>query len=725
MVKLTVLTAEDKRRIKQQLARDRLQSSGYTAPTGLTPAQQKAQRDYYNKLKKRQDDFQALQEFRKKTKAIADAKKKLDQEMRDRLLEYERTTSGLLPSEERAIKNMTTEQLKASIKRMEAIQEAEEPEEPEEPEQPTRRRQVDDTDEQTSHHPEIDKTKAIELLELSADSYKEGDKVDDGILIEETKNLFDTQVVVYSRQGYKVVAFRGTWENIDWLANINTTTVKLSSIFKFIEDNEDIIVHSGFAKAVLPVYQKIKDQLKGSEIYDLTGHSQGAMLSNIFGYVYALDTGITPRFFYTFGSPRGIVDDAKYPAKRYDDLMEMVRFQNDNDLVTYYPHKGNTQDIAKHSTAGGIIGGTLGGITGATVGATIGGVLGVAGGGYKHIGTGVMLFDPDIENVVTINNKTRILENRNYYLVKEGVDILKDPLDEKSSIRESLVMILGGKVGFESIKSASLTAEYQDFIIKSGKDSVFTRIKNIFNMNFYDYLSSEIVQRMADSRKSNLRSMPFSSIAIKDTQGTIWTNTAQYLTGELLEKFNQERGGLRQMRVNIRERASGGLDPLARFGFFKGRLPNENLDSYYQAYKEIVEFYLNEQLKLDTKKAKDFYKFIGLGIFAETLLYYKVFSDLLFKVQGHTTTEYRRRLEKLPNTIYEGFTDTDEIIVNNDKFTKQMKNLYIRNNDPNDKYYLNHSGGKSELRKMENRILGYFFYNPKEETQYLNKLVVF
>ena len=51
MVRLTILTAEDKRKIKQQLARDRLQSAGYTPPSGLTPAQQKAQRDYYNKLK--------------------------------------------------------------------------------------------------------------------------------------------------------------------------------------------------------------------------------------------------------------------------------------------------------------------------------------------------------------------------------------------------------------------------------------------------------------------------------------------------------------------------------------------------------------------------------------------------------------------------------------------------------------------------------------------------
>ncbi len=779
MVQLTILTAEDKRRIKQQLARDRLQSSGYTPPTGLTPAQQKAQRDYYNKLKKEQDDFDALQAFRKKAKAIADAKKKLDQdmrnrlleyqrttsgllpseerainsmstaqlkasikrmeavlnegnqEMRDRLLEYERTTSGLLPSEERAINSMTTEQLKASIKRMEAVQQ-------QNANKDDGRRAVSDSEddeddkdphkEKTTHHPEIVREKAIELLLLSADSYKAGDEVNNGDMIEETDNLYDTQVVVYRRSGYKVVAFRGTWENIDWLANIATSVVKLSSIFKFIQDDEDIMVHKGFAKAVLPVYRRIKERI-GDSRFDLTGHSQGSALAGIFAYVYALDTGDIPRYFYTYGSPRFIVDNPKYPAKRFDDLLDMVRFQNDNDIVTYYPHKGDTHTIGKHATAGGIVGGVVGGLGGASVGTAVGGAFGMASSGtttgYKHVGTGVMLFDPEVENVIQFQGQKKLLEDRNYFLLREGADFLKDPLDTSSTISQTLVKLASSQLTIKAIENFSYAPDYKKFFEEQGKDNVISRIKNVFNINFRSFLGTEIVERMMDSRLGTLQGRPFAEASERDVGGTLWTRTAQYLTGELLDRYVVEERGLRRFRVDLRKEARGGtLLPLEQFGFLTGKLPNENLNAYFQLHKEIVEYYLNEQLRLDTLTAKQFYKYVGLQLFSESVLTYYLVSGLIGKVEGHTTKEYGRRLTKLPDVIYEGFTDTDEIIVENSKYSKLMKNLYIKDGDPNDRYYLHHAKGKSQLRKMENKIYGYILYDPNEENSYLNKLIV-
>lgn len=555
-----------------------------------------------------------------------------------------------------------------------------------------------------NHNP-INKKK---ILELMIDSYNVyGDATIDN---SET----DTQLNIIDKGGYLVVSFRGTEETHtqDIITDINTFSSKLSDYFNFIKDEDDLKVHSGFLKAVVSVYDAVKNKIEGRE-YDGTGHSMGSAEICLFSYIYYLETNIRPNNLITFGSPRFILDSPEYPASRFNDILDCVRIMNINDIVSYLPSNDSTFSTSlkgafKGAEAGGSIGaygGSQSSLIGAGIGSLVGSVGGVmAGGNFKHIGLGILLF-PETNAVIEIDGKEQLLKDKNYYLIPEDVDILRNPVEINKTLRYELLnkasWILGNSGISSYLKNNNPLAEISD-------TNILGKIKDVFNINFRNKLESKIVSHIAKQRLGNLKDSPFSEASSIDAFGTLWSGPSNYLSGQILKDWNEDSDQLRQFKIDIRKRfrESRGetLNPLEQFGFMKTQ-EGEDRSLYNEIYKEVLEHAMNSQLAGDLAKSKQLYGYIGAHLVSTLIIDAVSMNEKYKSYQGHLFSSYSHNINLLPDIIYEG--------------TGEIKNTL------GEKFYRGASNQGTYINKLENQILGFIFYKKEDSYKYDNKIIIY
>ena len=579
-----------------------------------------------------------------------------------------------------------------------------------------------------THHAPIHRSKAYELCHYSQEAYKpEGGQPVEAIFIEHSLfGVNDIQCVIYKKDDRRIVSFRGSQELTDWLTDFTTISIRLSQVFPFIKETDDLYAHRGFTKSLKPIYDKIKFHI-ANYTYDLTGHSLGAALATIFGYVYALDTGVQPDNFYTFGSPRVFLNNPDFPVSRFDELMEMVRIQNDNDVVSYYPQKGGFEALAKHGGAGAIMGAVAGSavggglLAGALYGSVMGGTLAMGSGGYVHVGSGVILFE-DLNSIVYAQaGGQRVLKGRNYYLMPEGVDLMRDPLDIQSTLTQKIGTMGVIETSFEAVRRLyGAYTGFGSFLDEGRRDGVIARAKNIFNTAVRGRMSNEIVRRVAQSRTRDAvmtRSLlVYHADRMQSLTGRIWAQPSTYLTGELLRRYNIMSGDMETAALTWMGRI-----PYKEAGF-NSPPTSADLDALSGVFTREVLNLINTQLSGDTRVARQFYSMLGLSMTVEMALVAYAGHDVYHKMVGHKLTNYHRRLLDLPDTIYEGFSKQDKLYSPDRTFNQVRDNVYVSNGQY---YYLSHTRDGTTMRPMVQKILGYILYSPEEEKDHLNKIVCF
>ncbi|MAO23396.1 MAG: hypothetical protein CMJ25_21820 [Phycisphaerae bacterium] len=584
------------------------------------------------------------------------------------------------------------------------------------------------------HHTPIVRSKLLELQTDSASAYddKQGELIEfvsDGLFA----GAVDIQSTIFDKDSYIVVAFRGTDSAYDAIQDLSTRAVLLSTYFKFITIEQDLYAHSGFVYTISKIYDKVKQRvLSSKKEFDLSGHSYGGGLSTLFAYIYYCDTGNKPRYFYNFGSPRVFVDHKLYRITKFNDNIDLIRVANDNDIISYYPHTGGVVNIAKHSLATAVLTTAfLGAGTSAILGGlAVGTALGYAGGGYTHVGTGIILFETK-GNYIELGGGGEQFLSSNYYIIPKGTDLLRDPLVLDSTIVNSLRNIVmsslsigsvyrfvAGKIGFDSSVADIAMSE-----------SVLQAVSNAFNLNYRGKIYESMITKLQASRKLSFTgkgSMFFNK------NSKFWTTAYDYLADEIIDLEFLGYGPAVKTTIRsdfitaitkLKETFSNNYPDLPNNPYFKQIktiFSPEDIQEYKKTLKFLVEESMNAQLSLDTQRLKELFK-IGLVLNSVKLITTGYFlNHLLTKAVGHYNTTYHRRLLDLPKTIYEGFSDKDEIKSGGNTYKKIKDNVFQDENGIN--FTLNHIGESTTLNQIHHKILGYYLYKDDAD---LNKLVVF
>ena len=564
---------------------------------------------------------------------------------------------------------------------------------------------------QNRYNMAIDKTKITELL---IDSYfvyeNEGEPEHNSTTIDHPES--DANVEIYHKEGYDVVAFRGTESTQDVITDLNTFSTKLSAYFPFITPENDLTAHSGFVKGVASVYQDVKNNIR-SPIYDGCGHSMGSAEIQIFAYVYYQDTGIRPRHLISFGSPRVFIETAETPTSRYNLALDHLRVMNTNDMVTYMPtNDSSLMGLAKFSTEGSMLGAQLGqyaGGTGAALGGAVGSVVGglvggMASGGFKHVGVGLLLA-PIKNAVVNIEGKQQVLKNKNYYILPENVDLARNPIEFDSTFAQ--------KVGGGLIYSAA--NNYLANFIRQGTafagispPNIFTELRRVYNIQFLDKLDKDVVDIMASRRgATNQVGRPFFGMNYQDATGDMIRQAENYLTGKFLEDFESDTRQIRALKIEMRrayrEQRGETLDPLEKFGIMS-ILPREE-ERLRPLYERVFKQAMGRQYEFDLDKAKSIYGLVGAQLTTKMLLDASIIRQHLNHVSGHLFAQYFHNVGLLPNVIFEGartYNTSDGV-----KYLGYAKNQF------------------REYPQIQNHILGFIFYPASEEFKYHNKIMVY
>tara|TARA_R100000951_G_scaffold15271_2_gene12028 strand:+ start:319 stop:2955 length:2637 start_codon:yes stop_codon:yes gene_type:complete len=313
------------------------------------------------------------------------------------------------------------------------------------------------------YHPVIDRELALFYLRECHLSYQSPqDRAEEvGVeYIEEDTNYFNIAIRIGYYGDRTVVSFRGTDNQQNALADIYSRgwdNEKLSDYFDFVGDEDDLKVHSGFIQTINNIYELLDTKLKGRTNIEYTGHSYGSVCC-IYAYIRLLETGEQPKSIYTFGSPRLFVNDPNYPIERFNDRLDVLRFFNVFDGVSYLPTRDSQSGGA---SVLGVIGGALGyslgslfsnrvnnrigvGVGGLGTGALVGRQL----GNYIHIGTGVKLFPERGSKVrpeYSLHYKHsggQLPENENYIVIPKGLDVYRNLLDFENFFLKALAKLL-------------------------------------------------------------------------------------------------------------------------------------------------------------------------------------------------------------------------------------------------------------------------------------------
>jgi hypothetical protein len=561
------------------------------------------------------------------------------------------------------------------------------------------------------HNMAVNKTKITELLIDSYFAYdNEGEPEHNSTVIDSKKT--GATVEIYHKEGYDVVAFRGTDSTQDLIEDIDTFSTKLSAYFPFIKPENDLTAHSGFVKDVASVYEAVKNNIR-SPIYDGTGHSLGSANVQIFAYVYFQDTGIRPRHLITFGSPRVFIDTAETPTSRYDLAIDHLRIMNTNDMITYLPtHDSAFMGATKFATEGSILGaqfgqygGPAGASLGAAVGSAVGGLVGgMASGGYKHVGVGLLLA-PVKNAVVNIEGKQEILKNKNYYILPEGVDLARNPIEFDSSFAQGIA----GRLIYSTANNYITNALKEGTAFAGvAPSNVLKEFKTMFDIHFFDEIEKDVLDIVSKSRGAkNQVGRPFFDMHNDNDAGNMIKSAESYLTGKFLEDFEADTKEIRDMKIDLRrsfrEKSGGTLGPLEQFGFLTVDPREEEL--LRPLYERVFKRAMTAQYQSDLADAKKLYTYIGAQLLSKITLDYKLLQAQYDNIKGHEMVQYFHNVGLLPNIIFEGARtyNTSEGV----KYLGFAKNQFV------------------EYPEIQNHILGFIFYPAKDEFKYSNKIMVY
>ena len=603
--------------------------------------------------------------------------------------------------------------------------------------------------EEKAYHPDITKKKVHELLLKTQGAYSD-DVEPNAVFINKQNGVIDIQVKVYTEPGYKVVAFRGSDNGVDWIQNLNAAATRLDQFFPFIKNSDNLIGHDGFIRSVALVYDDIKKELDGVVNFEVTGHSYGAALATIFTYVYHLDTFKLPLHAFVFGSPRVFISD----VEKYNKKIDLVRFQNSNDAATFVP--SNT--VSPFGAVGAGLGALVGTKIQPRIGAMSGAIIGGAMAGqinplpYKHVGLGIILFREKNEVVdlgsSMVGNEGERVVPESYIYVPEGQDSLRNPVDLQGVVmRESIRRLLGyGLTQYVQsgstvdINYQTLFSSYVDdpdyglgFLNKAyGYFQLYLDSNRVLLNNKYE---KTILQRMQRFRRQQLRQAASgNSVSAQvlrlDQQGGL---PIPYGTLSV-QLFNQFQ--------NIVIRASQEFYRIP--GIDRARYTNEGLwvqrfwaDQHSQDEPEYLEYlnfvqetmnkFFREQESRDFFVLRDaFMRFIV----ADTILVTGYTSQALSiynQYQGHRLSTYLTRTDLLPEIIYSG-QNIPEIITDTSigggggGFTTYTRNPHM----PHRNYYDKNGNGfyLDNFNKIQpvNKILGFVFY---KDPSVLNQLILY
>lgn len=161
----------------------------------------------------------------------------------------------------------------------------------------------------------------------------------------------DTQCFVGVGSDAVLVAFRGTENVADWLADFNALRV----------DRAYGKVHRGFYHAfndVRPMLESALAPVRGRPLV-ITGHSLGGALATVAAAEWCQDNSFKPSAVYTYGQPR--VGNGQFSTFMQQQLgSRFSRFVNDDDIVTRVPpgfshvgklfHFNSTGDLDESTT---------------------------------------------------------------------------------------------------------------------------------------------------------------------------------------------------------------------------------------------------------------------------------------------------------------------------------------------------------------------------------------
>ena len=551
------------------------------------------------------------------------------------------------------------------------------------------------TSKDIAYHPDIIQTKAIELCMDCYFSYN--DNVDhDTYFISTGDGLMDAQVKIFTKSTYKVVAFRGTDSLTDVITDARTYTSRLSAYFTFVQPNDDLSVHSGFLASVERVYRQIKEQLEGVQNFEISGHSYGAGMASIFLYVYYLDTGKQPLHAFGFGSPRVFAGN----VDRYNELVDFVRFQNNNDVITYLPSKTASLNTAAGAGLGSIIGARF---KNPLLGAAVGGMAARSQtDNYKHVGLGIMMFY-EKNRVIQLDylQGPRVVPET-YIIIPEGEDTLRNPIDPQGVVVSAVVGHYANNAILGAIKNLQMNPQqraFEETLMKSYDTfgGSFTKFMDSHQVLLQNKLSDAMIARLRRVRKEE-----------RDAAGVISDDTAfAGLTGRNLDNFNNAL-------ENLVDTSTGGTMDLNILG-------EPEFNGFMDQFLVMLGEYARKQHSDDFFAARDaMMRFNVFGV-SNAVASMGAGLTMLGRVQGHRLSNYIRTLSLLPPVIYNGQNVPKTV-------RGQDAQMYVRkSNSPDHRHYTDIAGNTHHLDNFNNlvpsrKVLGYYFY---KDPSVLNKLVIF
>jgi hypothetical protein len=328
--------------------------------------------------------------------------------------------------------------------------------------------------------------------------------------IEEDSNYFLLRIRISFLGNRTVVAFRGT-DNISGnvMADLYTkgwSNVKLGDYFDFVKDKDDLKVHTGFVESIKDIYSILNEKLQGRKDIEYTGHSYGSIVC-IFAYLRLLELNDPPKHIYTFGSPRMFINDNNYSVSRFNNRIDVVRFFNIYDGISFLPIKENqSTSTAVLGTIGAGIGYSLGSLFSDKISKRMAGTMSAMGGvvsrqvsNYIHIGTGVLMFPNKgakvrAEYSMEANHEDGFLDgDKSYIVIPKDIDIYRNLIDYNSYFTSSLSGLItttmsGNKI-YEQISQRIQKNKLQDL-----KQNIIQQIE--------DYSNIELVENVVDTLQS-------------------------------------------------------------------------------------------------------------------------------------------------------------------------------------------------------------------------------
>ena len=448
-------------------------------------------------------------------------------------------------------------------------------------------------------HPIIDKELALFYLRECNLSYQtQEDRAEEvGVdYIEEDSNYFKISIRIGYYGDRTIVSFRGT----DNLSNIQADiysrgwdNLKLSSLFDFVAPEDDLKVHSGFIQTIKEIYDLLNAKLEGRNNIEYTGHSYGSVCC-IYAYLRLLETGQQPKSIYTFGSPRLFVNDPNYSIDRFNDRLDVIRFFNVFDGISYLPTKDSQSTGA---TALGLLGGFLGYSLGSLFSKKISQRLAVSGvgtgalagrqvGNYIHIGTGIKLFDERGSKVrpeYSLHYKHKggqLPPNENYIVIPKGIDVYRNILDTENFFTKAIYNILTTKFFND------LGVKYTNDFSKNRVDKVKTDIINsIDNLEVSD-LQKHIVENINIGKPKTPRT----------NEGGLTEGASKIFYGRLIEATRRV-AGLRFTDVRARQEGEYGFTNEGKIYDINYQLLNDGLIDSYK-----TEILSNKYMSIDFNK---------------------------------------------------------------------------------------------------------------------------